>query len=328
MAQTISAGAILGGKLKHLVVPSNIISLGLGAGSCLLPLIFPANAVGQTSVGVIQYNVKGGQGGWTEATQTRAKQVQLIVNEVKALRDHANSVDFISLEQADPPLVAEDLKEAGLEGWTTIASQCSFDRLQLSYSPDWELIVNKGLQNPLAEGYAADACWQWGRPYNVAYFHNSKSNTDVLYVIVHMPHCKDIRSDNPKCFDDWRVADFGNDVRKVLGTDVADLTGLNLIVSGDMNELGQYGTEADFTKVFQQFGTLTKSPNVQSCCEDHAFSFSYDHIMANKGTIAEPVIINNSAYPIDPDFNKQHPDGKVHNEEHKAIYGVVTLPKQ
>jgi hypothetical protein len=308
------------------------ISFGLVASTFLLALSnAPADSAGQTTIGVMQYNVKGGQGGWTDIDQIRAKQIQLIVNEIKELKAKASPIDFITLEQAHPPALAEDLREAGLLGWTTIGSQCpqrdpnkSPDDLQLSYSADWALVAKAG-QNPLVEGYTANACWEWGRPYNIAYFHNKKTDVNVLFVIVHMPHCW---YGLVGCFDEWHVPDFMNDVRKAVGDGLVDLKLLNFIASGDMNELGQDGGPTDFEFVFKQFGAVTKSPNVKTCCQDNGFSASYDHLVTNRGTILETSIIDNGAYPIDPDFDARHPNGEVHNEEHKAIYGVVTLPIQ
>jgi hypothetical protein len=113
-----------------------------------------------------------------------------------------------------------------------------------------------------------------------------------------------------RCLDKWRVQDFLDDVHKVVAGEVADLTKLKMIVSGDMNELGEDGGPADFAHIFKQFGEVKKSSNVETCCEDNGFSASYHHFVTNSGTISEPVIIDNGDYPIDPRFNERHPDGK------------------
>lgn len=47
------------------------------------------------SIGVIQYNVKGGQGGWTDTDGVLSAQVRIIVNRMRS-----GAVDFVALEQA------------------------------------------------------------------------------------------------------------------------------------------------------------------------------------------------------------------------------------
>lgn len=286
-----------------------------------------AKAAGQTAVGVIQYNVKGGQGGWTKKggaqgnEDIRAKQVALIVKEISARKAAGDPVDFITLEQADMPLLQDDLQNAGLLNWNTLISVCKYDQIQLSYSPDWQLAAGTT---------PASGCWQQGRPYNIASFSNARTGATVLYVIVHMPHIQHLNQCTvpitPSDFGAWHLSSFTGDVAKVAGS--GDLAKLNLIISGDMNELGACGTPGDFANIFSAFGAVTKSPNRNSCCDDNGFTAAFDHIVTNTGTISKTAIIDDGVYPLDPGFNERVCTGSYcpRNEEHKAIYGVVTLP--
>jgi hypothetical protein len=137
----------------------------------------------QTSIGVVQYNVKHGQGGWTDEFDVMRKQIDIIATAVKE-----NAVDFVSLEQAGSidnqgQIISESLRHAGLPGWSTITSACNRDVMQLAYSSNWQLVVDDKSKNPLLDGLSHQRGWIKqgcdkggnGRPYNVAYFLNKQN---------------------------------------------------------------------------------------------------------------------------------------------------------
>ena len=311
---------------------TRMFACALTALGCMELRLARADPNSRSPTGIIQYNVKGGQGGWTAESQTRVKQVALIINEIKQLKGAAKPIDFITLEQADQPLLADDLVKAGMRGWTTIVSQCGQntskappDKIQLSYSDDWVLIKGPALQNPLANSYALDVCWMPGRPYNIAYFKNKRNHLEVIIVVVHLPHCRN--RDFAACETGWHSAEFIENLRKVVPGYLTEARQPTLIVSGDLNELGEDGGLMDLAHLFGQSGpAFFKSTNVKTCCEDNGFVGAYDHIVTNGGSISETEIIEDGAYPFNPDFNKHHPNERVHNEEHKAMYSVVMLP--
>jgi hypothetical protein len=56
---------------------------------------FAADTPDDTQIGVIQYNVKGGQGGWTTSSGILSAQIGIIEHQINSA-----AVDFIALEQA------------------------------------------------------------------------------------------------------------------------------------------------------------------------------------------------------------------------------------
>src|SRR6202035_4382960 len=84
----------------------------------------------QFSVGVIEYNAKESQGGWTtQYGDVLAKQIKLIVDKIRD-KSNPSPVQFIALDQAkaqsrtcianDDTLVSCALEHNQLPGWTTI----------------------------------------------------------------------------------------------------------------------------------------------------------------------------------------------------------------
>ena len=312
-----------------------------------LSLFFPGIARAQIRqivqpVGVIQYNVKNHQGAWiSDAPSAILKlQVQLIAWQVKSRARQNPPVDFIALEQSelkgkngDGEMVDGDisilLKNEGLSGWTMIRSECQFDVTQLAYSADWELVTGSNLQNPLVNstgrgapqnGWVSGGCQIEGRPYNIAYFNNKKTSVKVLFVITHMPHCHS--HDYKSCIKSWNLPQFKADIRRVVGK-TADLKRMNLIMAGDMNELGGSDKGATFDPIFSDFGPLQISTNLATCCADSNFSNRFDRLLANSPARPTADILTRITdtreitYPLDPNFSARP------NEEHKAIFGVV-----
>jgi hypothetical protein len=113
-----------------------------------------------TEIGIIQYNVKGGQGGWTAVNDIVTQQIRLIARQVKL-----GTVDFIALEQADlqagvpGPIISDSLEKDGLTGWNTIASACNKDTTQLAFSSTWELVKATAVTNPLRNGTSKQPGW-------------------------------------------------------------------------------------------------------------------------------------------------------------------------
>jgi hypothetical protein len=167
-------------------------------------------ASNDTPVGVIQYNVKGRQGGWIEEGGVMDVQVHLIAEKIKA-----SAVDFVALEQASEmagssrTLISAKLAENGLEGWNTVVSSCNKDATQLAFSTKWELVPGTSSSNPLQNGTTPQRGWVIGgcepggdgRPYNIAYFRNKETDLKLLVVVVHLPHCRPV---NPEaCIATW-----------------------------------------------------------------------------------------------------------------------------
>jgi hypothetical protein len=230
---------------------------------------YSSNTAEGTQIGIIQYNVKGGQGGWTTVNGVLDKQVQLIANQIKT-----NGVDFITLEQAsekpgspDPFSISHRLDKQGLTGWNTIVSVCNKDVTQLSFSSDWRLVEVPKKGNPLLNaafpqrGWKAGGCEPGsdGRPYNIVYLQN-KAMLKVLLVIVHMPHCHENAA---ICTSHWNLDRFHEDITMVVGT--SNTSSINLIVAGDMNELGDRGDPNIFDLIFPNFNKLHLSNPLHSC---------------------------------------------------------------
>jgi hypothetical protein len=280
-------------------------------------------ALGETQVGIIQYNVKHGQGGWTTDSNVIVKQAGIIVDKVKSA-----SVDFVALEQAGKwqgsvgLLISDQFSQEGLPGWKTIINSCNKDVTQLAYSPNWNLVHDSRNTNPLIDGLSPQRGWVPegceaggnGRPYNIAYFYNKLSQIKLLFVVTHMPHCPEIAT----CISHWDVSQFQEDIKLVLG-DTTDMQQIHLIVAGDLNELGGEGDPRVFLPILSRFGALEISPNLLTCCNDSNWIYSFDRIVTNSSQKPDAVIVDEMPYPLNPTFSGQ-------NEEHKAIYGVVTFP--
>ena len=162
-------GTLVRASLKVAAVGAALLAL-----SCAGPAS-PAMAA-QFSVGVIEYNAKASQGGWTTLYgDVLAKQIKLIVDKI---RDPSNPspVQFIALDQAgitsrtcnatNDYLISCALEDKGLPGWTTIISDCDPEQIELAYSKEWKLVVAPNTTNPLVDGYHNDdptkyrsVCW-------------------------------------------------------------------------------------------------------------------------------------------------------------------------
>ena len=308
----------------------------------------------QFSVGVIEYNAKESQGGWTtQYGDVLAKQIKLIVDKIRD-KSNPSPVQFIALDQAkaqsrtcianDDTLVSCALEHNQLPGWTTIVSDCEPEQIELAYSKDWKLVVAPNTTNPLVDGYHSDdptkfrnVCWaekthgDRGRPYNIAYFENVASKETVLFVIVHMPHQYPDNCTGSKCYAGkyyWDIPQFKRDVQTVVGANV-DLTKVHLIAAGDMNDLGNDADPAKFVSIFGDFGAVTISaqsivPPFMTCCEDVDFKAGYyDRIVTNSTVTPKYSVIDPNIYPLNPNKFVKH--GKP-NKEHKATYGEVIFP--
>ena len=134
---------------------------GLSYLTGLLTLLFlmilsPSGAIaGQFSVGVIEYNAKASQGGWTtkygKPSPPLPLQIDLIADKINDT-SNPSPVQFIALVQAgndgttscpNDYLISCALAAKGLTGWKTIISVCKYDQTQLAYSSDWELVPMK-----------------------------------------------------------------------------------------------------------------------------------------------------------------------------------------
>lgn len=154
-----------------------------------------------------------------------------------------------------------------------------------------------------------------GRPYDIAYFKNKKSSLSLLFVVVHLPHCQDPGRNAARCLSNWNIDQFKKDIVAVLGS--ADPKNTNLIMAGDMNELGGMNDPNVFSPVFPSFGKLQISPVLLSCCSDSNWVYSFDRVLANSSYAPTSKILEDGLYPLNP--------GQFQNEEHKAIYGTVVF---
>ncbi len=310
---------------------------------------------GQLSIGVIEYNAKASQGGWSMSGKPPPfpLQIELIATKVRD-KSNPSPVQFVALVQAgdggtqgcvdkngrpNDYLISCALNRKGLQGWKTITSICDYDQTQLAYSSDWTLVKS------LVDGYQKDVCWtarDQGRPYNIAYFQNSASNEMVLFAIVHMPHSyPDDCVTQPCPYGGgklaWNVLQFKADVRSVVGPGV-DLKTVRLIIAGDMNSLGNDADPQRFVPIFDDFGAVkisrqSESPPDPTCCANDGYTTFFDRIVTN-GSVEpsyEVVYLTKgngltTYYPLNklkviP--NRKNPDKPKQNEEHKATYGVV-----
>jgi hypothetical protein len=284
-----------------------------------LTLLISWNGAGRASeIGIVQYNVKGGQGGWMAANGVLDKQIDLIFNRIKK-----GGVDFVTLEQADEragvpgPILSDRLEDKGLAGWRTIVSACNKDTTQIAFSSAWELTRGSGTTNPLLNGTDPQRGWIRngctggdGRPYNMAHFRNKETGLMLLLVVVHFPHCD--RRNIPGCVTGWELDRFHRDIESVTGKVQRQTT--NLIAVGDMNELGEQGPNM-FEPIFLGFGKLRISPNLATCCQIDGWVNMFDHILSNTSEVPTVEIVG-AGYPLNPGYG-------AGNEEHKAICGWV-----
>ena len=114
---------------------------------------------GQFSVGVIEYNAKESQGGWTTGYgNVLAKQIKLIVERFATIPVQApcsSSSRSIRPKPScrtcianDDTLVSCALEHNQLPGWTTIVSDCEPEQIELAYSKDWKLVAAPNTTNP------------------------------------------------------------------------------------------------------------------------------------------------------------------------------------
>lgn len=331
----------------------------LKGAAALMVLLLPCSGAfaGPFSVGVIEYNTKASQGGWSRTGKPPPLplQLDLIANKVKDT-SNPSPVQFIALVQAGDGgthdctdgngkpndfLISCALNRKGVKGWNTIISVCDYDQTQLAYSSDWKLV------KALVDDYGTDHCWtakDAGRPYNIAYFQNGTSSEKLLFVIVHMPHGYPDDCPTQACpygggkFA-WNIPQFKTDVRSVVGAGV-DLKTVRLLIAGDMNDLGNDADPKRFTPIFDDFGPVNiskqaKTPPDPTCCTDNGFTTFFDRIVTN-GSVQpsyEVVYLTKgngltTYYPLNKQTifpNKKDPSKPRHNEEHKATYGVATF---
>jgi hypothetical protein len=310
---------------------------------------------GQFSVGVIEYNAKASQGGWTtKYGNVLQKQIKLIVDKIRD-KSNPSPVQFVALVQAgthstkctagNESLISCALEHNQLPGWKTIISDCEPEQIELAYSKDWQLVAAPNTTNPLVDGYNTDdpkkfrnVCWaqrtpgDHGRPYNIAYFENVASKETVLFVIVHMPHQYPDNCTASSCTYagkyDWDIPQFKTDVQTVVGAGV-DLTKVHLIVAGDMNDLGNDNDPAKFVSILSDFGAIKISeqmalPTYPTCCANDGYTAGYyDRIVTNSTVPPQYSVLDPTIYPLNK--TKHFPNGRV-NEEHKASYGEVIFP--
>ena len=273
-------------------------------------------------IGVLQYNVKGGHGGWTLENDTLQKQIDLIVRHVRR-----NKVDFIALQQAgltagDPgPAISDSLQK----GWRTIVSVCNKDTTQLAYSADWELVKAADLQNPLLNGKSPQRGWVRngcaggdGRPYNIALFQQKYSSFRLLVVVLHFPHClieNNGERDFAACLSNWEMEQFHQDLLTVIGRKGS--SGINLLAIGDMNELAEAAPKV-LEQIFPSWGALQLSTPLFTCCNKDRWKYRFDRILSNSSNAPMAEIIMDGAYPLNP-YHKSS------NVEHKAIYARVSF---
>lgn len=106
----------------------------------------------------------------------------------------------------------------------------------------------------------------------------------------------------------------------------ADLPKLNLGVSGDMNELGEYSKAINSPELSVSSVPLQKARTCIAAVRTTTTLLLMTRC-GQQGTSSDPVIVDDKAYPLDPDFEKYHSYGKVHNEEHKALHLSITPTK-
>jgi hypothetical protein len=272
-----------------------------------------AAAADDVKIGVIQYNAKGGQKsasgemGWDDKGPSLNLQLALLAGKINDASAPAK-VSFITLVQASAPALGDAFTantQFGVAGWNTVKGGCVgydqkkrkyFEGVQIGYSSDWALVKNGS--NPLSDDFHANHCWDPGRGYNIAYFENvANPKLKILYVVMHAPHCFGYGGDAGRlasCIKEhWRFIDsFYADVQKVTGAkSPSELKGVNAIVSGDTNELGDGdmsaipppGDVAGYERIFKIFGPklVVSALDAATCCNDYGYAHYYDRIVTN-----------------------------------------------
>jgi hypothetical protein len=285
--------------------------------------IFVASA---TTIGVLQYNVKGdgrdsrNNGIWsylgTNANYPlQTKQINLMANQ---LLSPSNGVDFIALEQSTvdttsgaKPNISDLLRNRNITNWGTVKNlnhltTNDFDEAQIGYSKiNWTLI-----NGTTYAGYWNDTRSSDIRPYVMAEFQNNRdSHLKIIFVALHLPHCG---IDDATCANNWSgLEDFIHSL-KTIEPNTADA---NVILAGDFNETGL------LPKFFTEFSNalninpLANSPDVNSCCSNDNYSYPLDHVASNipNVTFVNTMIINDPTVPYPIGLNND-------DEEHKAVY--------
>jgi hypothetical protein len=283
-------------------------------------------------VGILQYNVKGDvrdsrdKGVWSRI-ERREKQVDAIKEAI-----NNKGVDSIAMQQVEP---GEDKKTLDYylnnknsdNEWKTLQSdpdahwnnvKKEFDIAQITFNQKaWELI-----KNPIA-GFWKDNGDV--RPFVAGYFKNiENTGLKLLFISVHFPHAD---PNNPDSCSAWGgVTKFKEMVNTL--TDNNDLSKLQIIFSGDMNEISdnslKLSNPAQINKCLEEFGefNFTKysvgqhGEGTGTCCSNSNYVYKFDHIIT-KGEIIDQGILPNTGYISG---NMPNP-----TEEHKALYAVVEL---
>jgi hypothetical protein len=285
-------------------------------------------------VGVLQYNVKGDsrdshdKGVWSRI-ERREKQVDAIKEAIKN-----KGVDFVAMQQVEPGEDKDTLdyylnNQNSDKEWKTLQPdpdsywntvKKEFDIAQITFNQKaWGLI-----KDPIAGFWKGNGDGDV-RPFVAGYFKNvGNPELKLLLVSVHFPHAD---PSNPDSCNAWGgVTKFKEMVNTL--TDISDLSKLQVIFSGDMNEIGdnslKLSNPAQINKCLEEFGefNFTKysvgqhGEGTGTCCSNSNYVYKFDHIVA-KGEIVDQGILPNTGY-----ISGNIPSS---TEEHKALYAVVEL---
>lgn len=285
-------------------------------------------------VGVLQYNVKGDsrdshdKGVWSRI-ERREKQVDAIKEVIKN-----KGVDFVAMQQVEPGEDKNTLdyylhNQNSDKEWKTLQPdpdsywntvEKKFDIAQITFNQKaWGLI-----KDPIAgfwKGNGDDDV----RPFVAGYFKNvGNPELKLLLVSVHFPHADPSKPDS--CNAWVGVTKFKEMVNTLI--DNSDLSKLQVIFAGDMNEIGNNSLNLDnptqINKCLEEFGefNFTKysvgqyGEGTGTCCSNSKYIYKYDHIVA-KGEMVDQGILPNTGY-----ISGNIPSS---TEEHKALYAVVEL---
>ncbi|MCF6775849.1 hypothetical protein L3V83_04575 [Thiotrichales bacterium 19X7-9] len=306
----------------------------------ILSILLVSYANANTTIGIIQYNVKGlSKNGnsniWGNKNPTyRNNEINFInqkINDVNA------PVDFIALEEAvvnssagaSPLLNTLALSTNNHQyKWQTLRnekhlSSGDYDEAQITYDSNrWEKISAMQIQQTCqgtntCKGYFTIAAPDHVRPYYMAYFKGIATdnlNKKVLFIALHFPHYTSHKQ--------WDTSSFIKTIQQTVGANI-DLSKVNIILAGDMNEIGPYPAsqrlntlEVNANQTFQDYLGVFKKSNIQrTCCHDSKYGNAFDQIAVNNGgSIIRGSVINpnQEAYLYD-------------SEEHKAVYALVSI---
>lgn len=279
-----------------------------------------------TTIGVLQYNVKGDarytrNGGiWSYAGTAgnyplQTKQTNLMANQ---LLSPSYGVDFIALEQSTvdttsgaKPNISDLLRNRNITNWGTVKNlnhltTNDFDEAQIGYSKiNWTLVNGTTYAGYWNDTRSADI-----RPYVMAEFQNNlDSHLKIIFVALHFPHC-DIN--DATCANNWSgLPEFIHNLKAI----EPYTSSVKIILAGDFNET------AIVPKFFTEFsnalniGTLINSPDVNSCCSNDNYTYPLDHVATNipNATFVNTMIISDPTVPYPIGLNND-------DEEHKAVY--------